>query len=154
MQLLKSSLEDQVIRVARRKLLETLKANRQSHFEKYHEAVAGYKEMAEQKLRESFKETMEAAVAKLDQTVAAIRKFDPEKPSKTQGRWTVLNEITVSIPVPTCHVDLYDKAINMMEWDTRDEIDLPYPQFCCFVQDDWDWKTEFESIAATYSKSK
>ena len=39
----------------------------------------------------------------------------------------------------------YDKAINMLEMDVRDEVQLDTQGFNMFCCDDWDWKGQFLS---------
>lgn len=48
----------------------------------------------------------------------------------------------------------YDQIIRMMEMSIDTEITLTADQFSSFVMDDWNWKSNFNAVNATYSSKK
>lgn len=138
------------VRVSRTKLLETLRANRARHLQDYAEAMAGYKAMALAKVEETF-----AGIhARIDQQkgkiVAHIETFSHETADKFGDYLTILNGESISLKVPQSYADAYSAAIDMAEFDVREELELSGAEFQCFCRDVWDWSHEFEVTNSTY----
>ena len=49
---------------------------------------------------------------------------------------------------PDSHLDEYNLAIKMLEWEICDEITLSRQQFQQFVLDDWNWKAGFTNVCS------
>lgn len=113
-------------------LLEVLRANRETHREVYEEALGKYRDKLIGKLRHE--------VEKLER----------------DDRWNELAEggapkVTIDLPVPEDHTKEYNRAISMLEMDTRDEIELEDYEFTQFVEDEWDWKRRWAANTASYT---
>lgn len=150
-QMARAALEERKVTVNRLDLIAKLKANQSLHIEKFNTAVAGYVFAAEEQLQQAFDEAMLDARRRFEDIKGKLNRFDPERPNKMPSAWSVCSGVSLSIPVPANFSEMYGTAIEMMEWDTRAEVELTYAEFQCFVQDEWDWKTEFEAITARYS---
>lgn len=111
------------VRLRKDVLLEKVLANRDGHRSIFEEAVEGYKA-----------ETIRQLEAHLD----AVR----------SGK---VRRIVVSLPMPEDHTRDYDRAIQMIEMDTRDEIELSEYDFQSYVLDDWNWKRQFLTTNSAYS---
>jgi hypothetical protein len=111
-----------VIKVNKRDLLGKLKENRQNHEADYRTALEGYRETAIETLEEFL--------------------------SKVRGGQTV--EPYLGLQVPESHLEDYDRAIQMLEWHTEDEIEMTMEQFAQYVQDDWDWKQRWSTSNSGY----
>lgn len=54
---------------------------------------------------------------------------------------------------PASFVEEYDRALEMLEWETADDIRLSEVDFRHFVQDDWDWSKGFKIGTSQYTVS-
>lgn len=54
------------------------------------------------------------------------------------------------LPIPLSYLSEYDKAIEMLELDEREELNLSESEFVKFIQDNWDWKRSFASNTGSY----
>ena len=52
---------------------------------------------------------------------------------------------------PVSHAEEYDSAIEMLQWETRDTIELSTNDFHCYVMDKWDWRDDFDLTYSTYA---
>jgi hypothetical protein len=59
-------------------------------------------------------------------------------------------DLVIRLPEPRNMSDSYQRAIEMLKMDTRDEVELTEQEFQQFVQDDWTWKREFATTASLY----
>lgn len=57
------------------------------------------------------------------------------------------------LPQPENHTDDYQRAIEMLEWETGEEVVLEEHEFKQFVQDDWNWKNAFQTANSFYAGS-
>lgn len=153
-QLAKMALQERSVTVNRQKLIETLKSNQTSHVAKFNESLSGYVIKAREMMASSYADEMAAAQRRYLKSIADIDAFDATKPEKMPSTWRVCDPVIISIPVPRNYTDMYRTAIDMMEWDTRDVIELTYAEFQCFVQDEWDWKAEFDQITSRYTMER
>lgn len=142
------------VRVNRVKLLEALKANRETHLAVFNEAMAGYKELALTKVREAFIGLTDRLLTRRDEIIARIETFTAETADEFFDYFVVLEQVVVNLKKPVSYVDAYDAAIDMAAFDTRDELDLSGAQFQCFCRDVWDWTYEFSATNATYTGNK
>ena len=101
----------QKITVKKNELLVALRTNRDAHYELFLKAQEGFK-----------KKIVEA----LEQRIEAARK----------GRRI---EMYINLSEPINKTDAYDTAIEMLEMDVRDEVELSREEFRNFVKDKWEW---------------
>jgi hypothetical protein len=114
----------EMIKVRKATVLETLKKNLEQHQKDYDEAIIGWVEQA--------KSTLQKILAKLDS----------DKPYDTV--------IEVRLPKPVSYAKEYQKAIKMVEYEIRDEIEISSHDFDKFFLDEWDWKNSFLSNTSLY----
>lgn len=144
------------VRVNRQHLLETLKKNREQHLKVFNEAMAGYKALALAlaKVNEAFNGLEGRLLQKKDEIVAKIGTFSAETADSFTDYLIILETVRVALTVPVSYVEAYNTAIDMADFDTREELDLSGAEFQCFCRDVWDWSYEFTSISSTYSSKK
>jgi hypothetical protein len=143
--------EERKTTVETAKLLVTLKENRKQHLEEYNEAVEGYLETAREKLDEEFKKAKGKLQNAFDRTTEELDRFDPSTASDTI---VFCEGISFKLVSPRNYVDAYDQAIQMMEWETRKEVELNTTEFRCFVMNKWDWMEEFKMSTSLYNSRK
>ena len=131
------------------KLLETLKENRENHIKEYEEAVAGYKEAASEKLTQARETAVKRMQVNFDKIQLEIDNFDPEE---AQDYFTLVQQETVSLPVPKNYSESYDKTIAMLEWERGGEILLKSQEFDRYVLDNWEFTESFKAVSAMYMK--
>lgn len=130
-------------------LIEKLKINRANHIKEYNEAVEGYLETAREKLNEQYEKAKQEVEKAFSRTREEIVRFDPEKAEDTI---VFCRAIQFSLTAPRNFIDAYDQAIEMMEWETREKVELNSTEFRCFIMNKWDWMEEFQSVSAMYNK--
>jgi len=104
------------------RLLQTLKANRDSHRAKFLKAQDGYR------------------IEVIEQLDAALQKARDGKEICTSFRLMAPQDQTAD----------YDTAIKMLDWTLDDKIELEHQAFCELVLDEWHWKNQWESSNAFY----
>lgn len=107
-------------------LLEKLKANRNEHRKIFLEAQTGFRQ---------------AAIRELDSMLA-----DARTPDKKIRR-------TVNLVEPVDQTKDYDRAIAMLQMSVDETIQLDEHDFRAYVQDEWNWKAQFNSSNRMYSPS-
>ena len=110
------------VMVRKEELVEILLKNRERHGDVF---------------EKSYKKFMRAVEEELEARLGRIRR----------GKSVNLH---IRLPEPRDMTDTYDRALQMLEMETREEIELSEQEFQQFVQDDWSWKREFVSTASTY----
>jgi hypothetical protein len=117
--------------VRRKELLDILHANRETHIADYKTACQGYKQIALDKIDETFKH--------LRKQVSEIK----------EG---VMIQVCANLylPLPVSYEKAYNQAIRMMELETEEVLQLTASQFACFVMDDWDWTNEWRTSTTPY----
>jgi hypothetical protein len=103
-------------------VLIKLQENREQHALDYEAAKAGYLETA------------------LEEVDALTHKL-------MQGEVVALRS---SLMVPECHLEDYDRAIQMLTWHHSDTIEITMDEFAHYVQDDWDWKGRWKLTNCSY----
>jgi hypothetical protein len=126
--------EDREVKVRRDELLSVLRQNREQHILDYKAACIGYREVALQRIEESFQDAREV-----------VHRLKEGK--------TVAVGFRISLSVPVSYEKAYDQIIRMMEMSVDAEIVLTASQFACFVMDDWEWKEEWASDNAQYIRA-
>lgn len=144
---------ERTVQVNRMDLILKLKANRTAHFDAYNVAIEGYCEMAKEKLADAHVKAKLKLEENVRRGMESLDKFDPSQPGTQSDYITLVDAISVTLKVPRNFTKEYDAAIDMAEWDVRDELELTHAEFQCFVRDVWDWTNEFMAVSATYSKA-
>ncbi len=143
-------LKNRVVEVNRLVLVTTLTANRERHIAKYDEAMAGYKEQLLKKVNSAFEAAKIDIVSKHKKAISTVEKLKDGDISRQQDSFTIIEGVSVNMPVPRSYVDAYDAAIDMAKWDVNDTLKLTAAEFTCFVRDQWDWKLGFEKLSLSY----
>lgn len=114
------------ITVSKGDLVATLKTNRANHKAEYDKAVEVYKE----------------------------RFVDMAKKFATDAVYRAANGIKFEgfgwLPVPEEHTDDFDRALQMLEWDLGETVELSTYEFAQYVQNDWGWAKSFASNTSSY----
>jgi hypothetical protein len=113
------------ITVTKTGLIAKLGENRSKHVNEYEAARIGW----HQKM--------------LDALTTATAEFDRTEETKD------LN-FAYRFPKPESHVDEYDRALEMLDWETENLITLSEQDFRHFVQDDWDWTQSHRFSSSQY----
>lgn len=58
-----------------------------------------------------------------------------------------------ALPVPEDHTEDFVTAIQMLEWDTADEVTLTWREFMQYVKNEWSWKQAFIANTQAYTVS-
>lgn len=111
------------ITVDKQELLETLQRNLEKHVAEYEEAISRY-----------------------PGTVAASLR----KRADAIDRGEEVN-LAFNLPKPRSYADEYEDAIQMLQWEQKDSVDLDQTQFKNLVQDEWHWKDGFSATTQFYN---
>lgn len=130
-------------------LLKTLKKNRENHVNEYKEAVDGYLEAAREKITEQYNKAKAEVEKAFQRTIEELSRFNPEK---AQDTIVFCRQIQFELVAPRNFVDAYDQAIEMMQWETRETVELNTTEFRCFIMNKWDWMEEFKFVSERYTK--
>lgn len=109
--------------VDRKKLLETLKSNLERHTAIVQEAKNGYIEKAKKALEKKLNQLKENKIVSL----------------------------TFTLYPPTDYSEIYKSAIQMLEWNSSESVELHAGEFRQLVQDEWDWTDSFLASSMQYS---
>ena len=124
--------------VERKRLQETLATNLEIHKKEFTEAMEGYRAAQADKIR---------LISKAAQTAVA----DPTEENRKDVHQAYVEFRDLERPVDNSKS--YTQAIRLMEWETREEIELSINDFECYVEDNWTWSRSFKSAHSNYSPS-
>jgi hypothetical protein len=110
------------ITVDKADLIAKIQANRDEHRSMFIKAQERYRE---------------AMIAELDRALEEAREGKKIRRS-------------FSLPVPEDHTDEFNTAIEMLEWDQRDSVELDHRDFARFVQNRWEWQASFAANTQSY----
>lgn len=123
------------VKVKTDELLRQVRVNLVAHQSKYEEAVKGYKDQA---------------IATINDCMKELRK----RVEKLKGGEKVnLTMIHFDLQVPENHERDYNRVIRMLEMSVDEEVTLEAREFDQFVNDQWEWKREWENVTSSYSGS-
>jgi hypothetical protein len=111
--------------VERERVLEAVKANRESHRRKFEEAIEGYKQRA---------------IELLEEHIQRIKKKGPER-------------VFVDLPWPTDHTEDYDRIVDQLEFSLDETLELNEQEFNTYVRDEWGWQKAFSATYSMYTQS-
>jgi len=126
------------IQVERARLARVLNQNLETHRSEYAEAMEGYASARHD------------AMLKI-QAAADAAVSDPSK--ATYKAFREANRAFTLLKEPRDHSESYVQAIALMEWETRDVIELSINDFECYVQDNWEWSYNFKNVSSMYNGS-
>jgi hypothetical protein len=127
------------LHVEKSRLLRALHDNLSKHRAEYLEAVEGYNATVDSLIREL---TTVSAHATPDR-----RKIGLEEIEAVHHKIQYLDK-------PSNHSDSYEQAIAVMEWETRDTVELSINDFECYVRDNWTWMSSFKNSVSNYTSSR
>lgn len=139
-----------MVRVNRQVLIDTLKKNREKHLQEFNEAMAGYRQLALDKVLTAFSGLSSRLENRKAEIVEKVSTFRAETASTFSDYLVILEQVAINLKVPVSYADAYDAAIDMATFDTRDELELSGAEFQCFCRDVWDWTHEFEAVSTMY----
>lgn len=111
------------INVNRLNLIQTIKANRETHKKDYEVALTKYRYTATEKMKENL------ALAESGGEI----------------------KIYLDVKVPESHADDYDRVIGMLEISVDETIPLTAAEYNTYVRDEWNWSRSFASNTKVYS---
>ncbi len=115
----------QAIKIQKIKLLDIIRQNRDEHRDIFIKAQEKYR----------------AEVIKcLDGMISDARNG---KEIKTQ----------ITLIAPKDYTETYNKAIRMLELDENEVINLEYNDYLNYVEDEWDWSSQWAFSNSTYTSS-
>lgn len=106
-----------------------------------------------EKLEEAKKKAEKNLEKHFRKAVQRIEEFDPEDTDTHSDYFELVPSEGVRMAVPRDYSEEYRAAIAMFEWDVRDEVELTYAEFTCFVRDKWNWTSDFKFVAESYTKA-
>jgi len=106
-------------------IIAVLRTNLSKHCDAYEAALLGYRK---------------DAVAALKEKIARVESGE-------------VTNLGINVNVPRDYSEEYVKFIAQLEMCTDDTIELTMEQAGCIIHDDWDWKSEFNRVATSYSTS-
>lgn len=110
------------ITVNKAELLATLQTNKAEHRDQYEEALGKYRE---------------ALIAELEEKLA-----DAHQGNKVEHH--------LNLRIPESHLDSFETAIQMLEWEVEETVELDQVDFQRYVQNQWEWARSFASNTASY----
>jgi len=112
---------NRVIKINKAKLIETLKANKESHIKEYDKAVMAYQTEADKQLNELIGKNLAGDL-----------------------------NIELNLIKPLNRAENYDKIIEMFEWEIQDDIELTQSEFKEYVQDEFDFAIQAKFANSMY----
>lgn len=116
------------VTVRKADLLETLKTNRETHEADFDIAWEKYREQA-----------ISNVTALLDSLKDLSEAYEVE--------------LFVNLSKPELHTDDFDRAIEMIDWEVSDEVELTEQEFQQYVQNNWHWMGKFRQDNVFYTGS-
>ena len=116
------------VKVEKARLLKALYENKKSHEEDFEITWDGY---------------ATRVVSNLEELLRAAK-------NRRVGEQINLH---VNLSAPENHSEDYARAIQMLDWELEDTVELEEVEFQSFVQDDWDWTHRVRSSNTMYTGS-
>ena len=112
----------QEITVDKADLIAKIQANRDEHRSMFLKSQERYRE---------------AMIAELDRALEEAR--DGQKIRRA-----------FTLPVPEDHTDDFNTALEMLDWEQEDSVELDQRDFARFVQNRWEWQASFAANTQSY----
>jgi hypothetical protein len=126
------------VQVDRGRLATTLRENLSTHRREFLEARTGYDAKRLELIRTLAEHALHAS--KLGNQTDEARKAVHESYSEFRD-----------LEKPQDHSNEYEQAIKLMEWETRDTVELSINDFESYVRDNWNWKNSFKLAHSNYT---
>jgi len=114
------------VRLAKDRLLERIRKNRDDHRAIFEEALDGWKSQVAKDLEEA------AEAAKVGKAF----------------------KVHFGLVKPEDHTDDYDSVIALLEMSEDDEFELTWHEFQNYVMDKWDWQATFLTNSSSYGSMR
>jgi len=138
--------------VDRQDLFVTLVQNKSQHIRKYEEALKNYKQELLKKVKKSFEKAEKDLSIRKQELINRVANLTDEEVKEQDDYVVIINQVGVDMESPKCFSNEYEAAIDMVQWDTRDELELTAAEFNCFVRDKWSWSETFKISSLKYLK--
>jgi predicted phage-related endonuclease len=115
------------ITVKKDELLDTLRTNRQRHGDKVAQARAKYREKI---------------IEELDRRLAEAKSGRDIDPGFLHR-----------LPIPRDYSQEYDRAVEQLEWEVGETVELDPDDFNRYVRDEWEWHNQFVGSTQVYLTS-
>jgi hypothetical protein len=112
----------ELITVIKTDLVDKLRANRDEHRAMFLTAQERYRE---------------AMIAEMDRALEEMRNGGEIRRA-------------FSLPVPEDHTEDFNTAIEMLEWDQGETVQLGFHDFQQYVQNQWGWRASFAANTSSY----
>lgn len=122
--------------VERKRLQDTLRTNRETHKTEFKESMEGFESA---RLDLIYKVKEQAGLAS-----ERNNKANRQKVHEAYNEFSRLEK-------PQDHSDDYTQAIALMEWETREQVELSVEDFERFVRDNWSWQRGFKASLRAYT---
>lgn len=120
-----------------------LKANLEKHKKDYEVAFTGFKDLVEETAKKRKAEFLRG----LKKLLAATAEATPDGKSFL----AYMPSATINISAPVSHASYYERAIAQLESSNGDEIELDDAAYTCFIDDQWEWKAQFQHMSQEYA---
>lgn len=144
--------ENRTVVIERTRLLAQLRSNLEEHLGNYRMAVSGYKAQLQMKLEDTILKARQTLEKSYEKQLRKLETLDEADIHRQDEYIRVMDAVFIEMPVPRSHAAEYEAVIAMVEWDTREELELTMPEFECFIRDNWDWQHDFRKVTEFYSK--
>lgn len=128
--------------IDRKKLIETITANRTRHVEEF---IAAQDKWIEH-LHDEAVDLVLSTTTDRRLTGATITRPTAEQ----RELINVAHRATCVLHAPTLHTDEYDTALQQLSMDVRETIEITSDDFRRLVQDEWDWMGHFAMTLDSY----
>lgn len=126
--------QQKFVRVAKGRIIDTLRVNRAKHQKDWEKAMAGWKTAMIKALEEHAAKCSEA----MRQMADSSFEDNPDLPYPDYPR------------KPTNYVARYDEILERLDFELDNEIHLTHEDFNRYVRDNWEWKAGFEAMSMAY----
>ncbi len=162
--------------VAKDKLLETLKVNRDKHNSIYESAVAGYWIEAQQvldrkkvefddalgKVAEQFATHKERLVYDFTHQLTGVQgNIAEQNKDKMGSSFSLYSRFDLNLgfnstwplKFPENHLEDYNRVIDMLDFSVADKVSLSSTDFDAYVRNNWTWRSSFLNTNAGYANN-
>ena len=91
-----------------------------------------------------------AVIAYKEKFVKEAQRFAEDAVRRAQGG-RIDFALFRGLPVPEEHTEDFDRAIQMLEWEINDTVELEETDFRQYVQNNWRWAASFASNTSSYN---
>ena len=96
--------------------------------------------------RDAHRETFLAAQEKFRERV--VEALDQRLEEARAGKRVSL---TISLPEPVDYTEEYQRALDMLEWEIADEVELDQEGFAQLVRNEWSWARHWAQNSLAYT---